>query len=244
MKKFVAIVALLLLSACAGTLPPDFSASHKKVAVLSFVGHDFNSLEIAVMVFGNDFRRDDISDWGIDAQVEAKATELLATKFEVVPFEHRPTPLNGGEFVVDIFPGDVRDVIRAQPGFATAAGIDAYIVFIPERRGLTPTNQISEGIGMTQRFQFGENEHILHALYDVMVLDGRTLDMLTRVSSWGHVPFADPFKNNPARPVPASYWSESFDTLTDAQKKTIAADAMTLIDAVLPRTLKAAGLLP
>lgn len=169
---------------------------------------------------------------------------LLGQKYQIMPFRHAPTPITGGEIIVDIFAEDVREVLRAQPGFAESKDIDAYVILYPSRYGVTSGREFGTGMGLTERPMFGENEYVLHALYSVTVLDGRDLRELASEMAWNHVPFADPFKGNPARAVTAAYWPGSLAALTEAQRATVAADLKALIDVTLPGTLTRAGLLP
>nr|WP_298682779.1 hypothetical protein [uncultured Dongia sp.] len=123
MKKLMAGALLLLLGACGTGVSSDFKATTKKIAILSFAGHQFNALQNIqpgteavnrqidalngtlpiwteqpgldkVYAGSQEIRwKHNISDWGIDAFAVTTATALLAPKYQIIPFKYDPTDL-------------------------------------------------------------------------------------------------------------------------------------------------------
>ncbi len=241
MKKVLAILVAVIVSACSATqVPTTFGSTTKKIAVLSYAGNKFSTLEIAFIAFGNDYREDDIADWGVNDHLVQTATKLLSGKFEVVPFHADPNDLQDDDIFVGTSSSAIAAAIRKSPDFAARQDIDAFVVFVPGDHGLTMTNQISRGMGMTTQIR----TYILHAIYDVKILNGRDLKEVAFNLGWEDVPFQEHFKDNPAVYVDKNYWAEDFDALTPEKKKVIAADLEKLADSVMPRLLQQVGLLP
>jgi hypothetical protein len=119
MKKVAAGLLLLILSACASGVPAEFSGTSKRVAILSFAGHKLNALENVKpsdksfaeavekyrsanamwesTVTEKDFDispmrtwQHDIADWGIDDFIVSKATSVLTSTHQIVPFQWDP----------------------------------------------------------------------------------------------------------------------------------------------------------
>ncbi|MBI2253116.1 MAG: hypothetical protein HYU58_00700 [Proteobacteria bacterium] len=117
--KRAVLATALLLAACTNGVPGDFHTTGKRIAILSFAGHQLNALEnvkpdqktLAAAfekyhsakamwestVTDKDFEispmrtwKHDISDWGMDAFFVSKAATILESTHEIVPFEWDP----------------------------------------------------------------------------------------------------------------------------------------------------------
>lgn len=201
--------------------------------------------------------RHDVTDWGIDRSAVGKTIDLLAGKYQIVEFAYDPASLAyQGDFkaFVNHSSGELAEAIRRQPGFAQVQGVDAYIILLPAQEGFTIFDQRwSYGVGMTRDFLAFEPDgtyivedgvYILHALYNVVVLDGHSLEQLAVVVADHDTLYRKRFRGNPAIFVDKSYWAESYDQFTDAQRQKIVDRVNEMIDATLPGTLQEVGLLP
>lgn len=280
------LVALLLsLSACAGTIPSDLRQNNKKLAVLSFMGATYNSLQntkpsaesvvqavndvnarlptmdasdfdYADFYTGSQEKRwqHEIVDWHIDQSVVAKTSALLDAKYELVEFDYDPASLEyEGGYVAftHYYSEDFAKAIRLQPGFAHAAEIDAYVIILPAQQDFNILDRWSYGIGMARDFlafapgqQIGDGVYMLHALYNVVVLDGKTFEQVGATVADHETLFQNRFRGNPAVFVDNSYWADSYESLTDEQRRKITAKIEEMVDATLPRALQKLGLLP
>lgn len=285
MRKVLVAVLLLALSACASAVPSELRQNNKKLAVVSFMGNTYNSLQntkpstesilqaidavnarIPTMD-ANDFDyadfyvgsqekrwRHEIVDWRIDQSVVAKASALLDAKYDLIKFDYDPASLDyEGDYVAftDESSEKFAEVIRQQRGFANAGDIDAYVVILPAQNDFNILDRWSYGVGLTRDFlafapgqQIGDGVYMLHALYNVVVLDGKTFRQLAATVADHETLFQNRFRGNPAVFVDNSYWAESYESLTDEQREKIMARVGEMVDATLPRALQKLALLP
>lgn len=285
MRKILVAIMLLALSACASSVPSDLRQSSKKLAVLSFMGNTYNSLQSTKpstesilqeidaisgrtpVMDANDFDyadlyvgsqekrwRQGIVDWHIDQSVVAKASTLLGSKYDLVKFDYDPASLDyEGDYVAftDESAEKFAEVIRQQRGFANAADIDAYIVILPAMNDFNILDRWSYGVGMARDFlafapgqQIGDGVYMLHALYNVVVLDGKTFKQVAATVADHETLYQNRFRGNPAVFVDNSYWADSYEALTDEQRRKITAKIDEMVDATLPRALQKLALLP
>jgi hypothetical protein len=285
MRSFVLTLGLMLLAACSSSVPRDLQNGQKTVAVLSFVGGKYSSLEnvrpsdasiqqridqvnaalptldardIDYHSFyaGSQEKRwtHDVTDWGIDRYAVDAVRAQLGKKFRVVDFTYDPTDLDykgqHAPFVHDSA-ALIADAIRRQAGYAGAQNVDAYVVILPAEQDFTILDRRSQGIGMIRDFlafapgqQIGDGVYMLHALYNVAVFDGRTLDFLAVQTAKSETLYQNRFRGNPAVFVDNSYWAESYQQLTDAKRDKIVPQIKQMIDDTLPATLQELDLLP
>lgn len=207
-------VALSLASAAndawARDLPPI-----KTVGVVSDVGDKIRLQHIGVMVFGNELTVIDVPEWAIDAHVTSTIEAALKERYErrAVDFPRGGiAPDLGG---LALFGGpSPEDNMREKAKPADGQPIDAYVVVWPFRRGVYPTNQFVEGIGLlTQR-----SRARMYVALMVTLLDGKTFDEIdacavkVRPASFGE---PDASYMNEANDL----FTESYEALTAEQRQ-------------------------
>lgn len=196
--------------ASARELPPI-----KTVGVVSDVGDKIRLQHIGVMVFGNELTVVDVPEWAIDAHITSTIEAALKERYErrAVDFPRGGiAPDLGG---LALFGGpSPEDNMREKAKPADGQPIDAYVVVWPFRRGVYPTNQFVEGIGLlTQR-----SRARMYTALMVTLLDGKTFDeidacaMKVRPTSFGE---PDASYMNEANDL----FTESYDALTAEQKQ-------------------------
>lgn len=199
--------------------------------------------------------RHEIVDWGIDRAAVAKVRSLLEAKYDVIAFEYNPETLQyEGDFEAFVyqFANDLEQNIRQQPGFAGSQSIDAYVILLPAKENFTIFDQRwSYGVGMARDFlafapgqQIGDGVYMLHALYNIAVLDGHSFEQLAVAVADHETLYHNRFRGNPAVFVDNSYWVDSYDKLTNEQRIKITARVYEMLDATLPGTLRKLNLLP
>lgn len=272
MRKFVLALCLLILTGCSSSVPRELQSGQKTIAVLSFMGARYNSLENTkpsdksvqqqidlgrVDVYaGSEGRRwtHDVVDWGIDRYAIDAASKLLAQKYRPVDFAFDPADLDyEGQvavFVHEKAPA-IGETIRRQAGYAAAKDVDAYVVLLPAEQDFTIFNRRSHGIGFIRDFlsfapgqKNGDGVYMLHALYNVAVFDGHTLELLAVQTAKSETLYQNRFRGNPAVFVDSGYWAESYQQLTDAKRDKIIPQIQQMIDDTLPATLQELDLLP
>jgi hypothetical protein len=197
----------------------------------------------------------DISDWKMDDFIVAEAASALKSKYQIVPFEWDPTSVPQDDSFGMWHPKDqeaVVDIVRRQPGFAKTRDIDAYILILPYEGDITRFSRPTWGLGIARSFYIKSNddaptifdEYMVHALYDVAVVDGRTMSFVTGEPARNRNLFEHRFYGFPARLATEAYWADSFQALSPAQKETIQAAFKDLIKTSLPTMLKELDLVP
>lgn len=285
MRVLVLTASLLLLTACAGNVPRDLQSGQKTIAVLSFVGSKYSSLENtrpsntsiqqridqvnaalptldARDIDYDDFYagsqekrwNHDVTDWGVDRYAVEAVRARLAKKYRVVDFAYDPADFDyRGQHAAFVHESaaEIGNAIKRQAGYASAKNIDAYVILLPAVQDFTILDRPSQGIGMIRDFlafapgqQIGDGVYMLHALYNVAVFDGRTLDFLAVQVARSDTLYQNRFRGNPAVFVDNSYWSASYEQLSNAKRDKIVTEVEGMIDDTLPGTLSEIGLLP
>lgn len=285
MKKIFAAFLIITLAGCAGGVPRDLQAPEKKIAILSFMGSKYNSLEskrpsdasiqqefdklnaaaptldasridIGDFYAGSKMMRwnHDITEWGIDRYAVKAVSDQIGKRYHVVDFAYNPADLDyEGDYAAFVHEhvDDISQAIRRQPGYTGAKDVDAYVILLPAQQNFTILDRWSYGIGMNRDFlefaegqKIGDGVYMLHALYNVAVLDGHSFELLAVEVAQNDTLYDNRFRGNPAVFVDNSYWADSYEQLTPAQKDKIVAKVKEMIDTTLPATLQELDLLP
>lgn len=246
LKRALMIVGLLLVSACASPVAPEKLAGIKTVGVISAVGDDFSFTNSRLIAITNTHSSGAFSEWNLDGVIAARAAALLAARYKVTPVVY-----DKSEFMtekgVDPIRSSIADLTR--PGIEDMVrdtvkpqGLDAYIVITRADSQVVGTNERVDGVGVMQTHPFFSDRYLLHALYHITVIDGH---QYTVIGSADAPPVAPPcgYIIGPCRDVSPSLWADKVDALTPSQQQQLRGDTQSLIDASLPLTLKAAGLI-
>lgn len=197
----------------------------------------------------------DIRDWKMDDFIIAEATATLKSKYQIVPFAWDTTSVpedDPADFWYEKGQQAVVDIVRRQPGFATAKDIDAYILILPSSSEVTSFSRPNYGLGVTHSFYVKSNddeppmfdEYMVHALYAVAVVDGRSMSFVSGEYTRDRDLFEHQFIGFPARMATADYWADSFASLSPTQKDTIEAALKDLIKTSMPTVMKNLDLAP
>jgi hypothetical protein len=197
----------------------------------------------------------DISDWKMDDFIVAETAAILKSKYQIVPFDWnrasvpKDDPLDlwhekGQQAIVDI--------VRRQPGFATAKDIDAYVLILPYSCDLTSFSRQNYGLGIVRSFYVKSikdappifDEYMVHALYSVAVVDGRTMSYVTGEPARDRDLFEHRFYGFPARMAEEANWADSYSALSPAQKDMVEAAFKDLIKISMPTVMKSLDLVP
>jgi hypothetical protein len=196
----------------------------------------------------------DVVDWGIDQYAVNAVRAQLGKKYRIVDFKYDPADLDyEGDYAAFVHQStdQIGSAIRRQAGYAGANDVDAYVVLLPAQQDFTILDRWSYGVGMTRDFlAFGEGQRIgdgvymLHALYNVAVLDARSFELLAVEVAQHDTLYHNRFRGNPAIFVDGSYWADSYEQVTPAQREKIVARVKEMIDTTLPGTLQKLALIP
>jgi len=197
----------------------------------------------------------DIRDWKMDDFIIAEATKMLKSAYQIVPFAWDPTSVpedDPADFWYEKGQQAVVDIVRRQPGFATAKDIDAYILILPSGSDITRFSRMAHGLGIAHSFYVKSNddappmfdEYMVHALYEVAIIDARTMTFVAGEAARDPDLFEHRFFRFPARMATADYWADSYSALSPTQKSTIEAALKDLIKTSMPTVMKNLDLAP
>lgn len=285
MKKLLLVICLLGMAACSNKVPHDVSSGGTTIAILSFMGNRYNSLEnvrpsdssiqqqfneldakapaldasqidISDFYAGSQMKRwsHDVVDWGIDRYAVDAVRRQLGKTYHIVDFAYNPASLDyEGDFAAFVHEktGEIGAAIRRQAGYGKEKSIDAYVVLLPAEQDFTILNRRSHGIGIIRDFlafaegqQIGDGVYMLHALYNVAVLDAHSFDLIAVAVAKHDTLYQNRFRGNPAVFEDRSYWADSFEKLSPSQRDKIVHKIKEMIDATLPGVLQEIDLLP
>jgi hypothetical protein len=253
--KYVALLAACLsLSACASNrLDTAQIAGFKKVAVISVAAEKLTLTEVALTAFGNGKSEGDIGAWGLDRHISDLLIAQLRQRYQVVPVRYQPGDFTDDKITRDLGGGidywtplgdAIRSHIAGQPG---AVGIDAYVVAVRTTSPIEDTNQYAMGFGVARRYAILTHRYYLHALYELVIIDGHSFKPLRTITQDDAPPSlfgSASIAYGPAEKVDASYWADSFAQLSPAQRNKIHQGLLKLVDESLPGFLRRGGLLP
>jgi hypothetical protein len=175
---FVVLSCLLIAGCAMRSIAPEKAAQYKRVGILSAMGDRFATGAVGIMVFGNDFKAEQL-DFGADDILTARASEALSARYTLVDLSRYRAEFMAAEKYLpadgELFgahPPPVPEVVRR---LMSAEALDAYILIMPTRAALRNTNQGVGGIGIVKLSGgfFRSDFALLHAAYSVSVIDGK-----------------------------------------------------------------------
>jgi hypothetical protein len=186
-SSFASILVVLGLAGCATTprsVSESDSARIAKVAVVSVLAQELHRGYTGLTVFGNEYEKQDIVPWKIDAEYEAQIAESLrglgktvvVSEFDRKDFIHAQLP--NGPYEAPAFNTPRWSAVEeAVKRHATKSGADAIVIVVRRisEDFLARTNQSFRGVGYYAR-GFGDTTRVsvLHAIGFVGLIDGKT----------------------------------------------------------------------
>jgi hypothetical protein len=248
----VGFLTLLLTGCATDRLDQAKVADIKKVAVMSIIGDQLTMTEVAMTAFGNDHEYSDISAWGIDPHVVDLVSGQLKNRLQVVPVSYATadfpqdgiTNLIGGGIDYWAPLGErIRDKVATQPN---AKDVDAYLVVVKGQSYVEQSNQVAIGLGVARRFALTTHRYYVHALFDLVLIDGHSFKplrdvsyQLPNLSAWDSYPAL----RGPYMPADESYWADSYAALSPEIREQIHRDLLNMLDRSLPDYVQRSGLL-
>jgi len=183
-----AIAILLVLSSRADALfeTRDQKLSLvKTVGIVSGVGDQFILAKAGLTGLGNSSRGVPIASWGLDELIVQQVGKALSMRFQVQPVTYPraafamigDSPITAVNLVrEDPFKKLVRTELSPQ-------GLDAYIVITKAKANFGGGNRKVEGVGLITYSTVLESFSLLHALYEIRVIDGKTFDIIEKLAA-------------------------------------------------------------
>jgi len=214
--RTVYVLCLLLLEACSGLPtafePPvaiDVGNGRRSIGIISTIGMKFAVQKVGVTVFGNARNAVPIGAWGIDDAVNAKLEGLLRANADVKRIRYQEDAFAAYDAPGGLFRDHDAELVEALRKITTNQKCDLYLVVVPSGSSFGSTNQAVTGIGIVQGGSVFVNQIWTHALFQMRLYDGRTLQLL----GWKRARLAETAFmaaiHGPHRQVDPSLWPEA-----------------------------------
>jgi hypothetical protein len=153
----------------------------KTVGIISALGDEMSVTRAGLTPLNTPSQSVSIKSWGLDDLVVRQATTLLNGRFQVQPVSYpRDAFAAIRESVVapvNLVRGDpFKAVVRTD---VSPKGLDAYVV-ISRAKSKFGSGRTVEGIGFAEYRTLLASYRVIHALYDVRVIDGKTFDVIEK----------------------------------------------------------------
>ena len=151
------------------------------VGVISALGDEMSVTRAGLTPLNTPGQSVSIQSWRLDALVVQQATTLLSGRFHVQPVSYprdafaaiRESPVAPVNFVRgDPFKALLRTDVSPK-------GLDAYVVISRAKSKLASGRNV-EGIGFAEYRTLLASYGLVHALYEVRVIDGKTFDVIEK----------------------------------------------------------------
>ena len=192
--------------------------SVKTVGIISAIGDQFTFAKAGLTGLDNSPRSGPIASWGLDDLMVQQVGEALSIRFQVQPVTYPraifATTQESAITAVNLVRGDpFKKLVQTE---VSPQGLDAYIVITKAKAYFGGGSRKVEGIGLIRYSTILESFDLLHALYEIRVVDGKTFDIIEKLA-------AGPFDNasNVTLPGPSRLVEESFDEQDENLRRAI-----------------------
>lgn len=226
-----AIASLVLGAAAAFETRATKLQAIKTIGIVSAIGEEMSLTQAGLTAIGNTGQSASISAWGLDELIVQQATKLLSGRFRVQPVSYRRAAFaavrDSAVAPVNLLRSDpFKELLRSD---VAPQGLDAYIVITRARSKLGNGRNV-EGIGLAQYRTLLADYGLIHALYEVRVIDGKSFEVIEKRA-------AAPLDNTGTMRLagPSGPVDETFDGLASSER--LRAAIADLITRSLPVTL-------
>jgi hypothetical protein len=180
----IAMTVLLVLSSDAHAWFETRDAklsSVKTVGIVSAVGDQFTLARAGLTGLDSSSRRVSIASWGLDDLIAQRVGEALSIRFQVQPVSYprasfaaiQESAITG----VNLVRGDpFKKLVQTE---ISPQGLDAYVVITKAKANFGGNRKV-EGLGLITYRTLLESFSLVHALYEIRVVDGRTFDIIEK----------------------------------------------------------------
>jgi hypothetical protein len=157
----------------------------KTVGIISAVGDEITFAKGGLTGLNNRSQSFPIASWGLDDLIVQQATTALNGRFQVQPVSYNRTAFAA----VKDSPIAPANLVRGDPfkklvqTDASPQGLDGYIVITKARSNFGTSTRKLEGIGLITYGTMMESYNQVHALYEIRVFDGRTFDVIEKMTA-------------------------------------------------------------
>ena len=185
MRSVILLVGFVAFSALGEAAAFETRATRlqaiQTVGVISALGDEVSVARVGLTPLNTRGQSVSTQSWGLDALVIQQATTLLSGRFHVQPVSYprdafaaiRESPV----VPVNLVRGDpFKALLRTD---VSPKGLDAYIVISRAKSKLANGRNV-EGIGFAEYHTLLASYGLIHALYEVRVIDGKTFDVIEK----------------------------------------------------------------
>jgi hypothetical protein len=178
------VLCAVAVSGCNGPTafePPvavDSSKGRRTIGVISTVGAKFAVQKVGVTVFGNEHNVVPIGAWAIDDAVDAKLASLLGADADVKRIAYGKDAFTAYEAPGGLFRDRGAELTDALRKVTAGQKCDLYLLVIASGSSFGSSNQSVSGLGIVQGSSVFVNQVWIHALFQMRLYDGRTLELL------------------------------------------------------------------
>jgi hypothetical protein len=154
----------------------------KTVGIVSAIGDQFTVVKAGLTGFDNSPQSVPIASWGLDELIVQQVSSSLNGRFQVQPVTYTRASFaavrESAVTVVNLVRGDpFKKLVESD---VSPQGLDAYIVVTKARANFGSGNRKAEGIGSITYSTVLESYKLIHALYEIRVVDGKTFDIIEK----------------------------------------------------------------
>lgn len=153
----------------------------KTIGIVSAIGDEMSLTQAGLTGLGNSAQSVSISAWGLDELIVQQTTRLLAGRYRVQPVTYRRAAFaairDSVVTPVNLLRSDpFKELVRSD---ITPQGLDAYIVITRARSKLGNGRSV-EGVGFAEYRTLLANYGLIHALYEVRLIEGKSFDVIEK----------------------------------------------------------------
>jgi hypothetical protein len=208
----------------------------KTVGIISAVGDEMSFARAGLAGLNNSSQSFPIGSWGLDDLIVQQATTALSGRFQVQPVSYNRAAFaaikDSPVAPINLARGDpFKKLVRTE---VSPQGLDAYIVITKAKSNFGSGGRKVEGIGFITYGTVMESYNQVHALYEIRVVDGKTFDVVEKMTA-PPLDDAGPVRiAGPSRTIDESFSPSSGDPARNEKLHGAIAD---LIVRSLPSTL-------
>ncbi|EJN07695.1 hypothetical protein PMI42_07710 [Bradyrhizobium sp. YR681] len=153
----------------------------KTIGIVSAIGEEMSLTQAGLTGINNTGQSLSISAWGLDELIVQQVTGLLSGRYRVQAVSYQRAAFaairDSAVAPVNLLRSDpFKDLVRSN---VTPQGLDAYIVITRARSKLGNGRNV-EGVGLAQYRTLLADYGLIHALYEVRVIDGKSFDVIEK----------------------------------------------------------------
>jgi hypothetical protein len=159
--------------------------SVKTVGIISAIGDQFTFEKAGLTGLDNSPRSGPIASWGLDDLMAQQVTDALSIRFQMQPVTYPratfATTRESAITAVNLVRGDpFKKLVQTE---VSPQGLDAYIVITKAKAYFGGGSRKVEGVGLIRYSTVLESFDLLHALYEIRVVDGKTFDIIEKLAA-------------------------------------------------------------